>query len=576
MRRFESIVRVLVVGAILLTSIPPAAISAHSFNRPQAQTEEPAETPTLEATTTETTVATTEPTAEPDTPTPLPTDTPTVPPTEASTAPALPTLVSSPALTTQVTATATPTPTTPLAAELEANEGKPTGFHLYLPLIFKYDLPQADFTAKPVIGPVPLRVTFLNRSTYATKYVWDFGDGHTDTALNPIHTYTQAGVYTVTLVAGDGVISDTLTKAHYLTPLNLPGEESPPVPEDTPLGILSAFPSTSVLDNFNRSNGAIGSNWSGATWGYTITSNQLYNEGGGPIYWDPTSFGANQEVYVTLTHVESAVSEQDLLLKAQSNDDWGDGLIEVLYDAVGERVQVWTYTAAQDWVQRGADIPVTFANGDQFGARATASGQVEVYQNGGLLATRDVTGWPYYANGGYIGMWFIDADTSILDDFGGGVTSSAPIANFLATPLTGLTPLIVTLANYSLNANSYGWNFGDGSTSTIISPTHTYTQAGVYTVTLTASNGTITDTLTRTNYITISNPSPLANFAGTPLSGSVPLTVTFSNSSTNASSYLWKFGDNTTSTVISPTHPYTQVGVYTVTLSASNGSLTNT
>jgi hypothetical protein len=53
---------------------------------------------------------------------------------------------------------------------------------------------------------------------------------------------------------------------------------------------------------------------------------------------------------------------------------------------------VWTYTSSQGWVQRGADIAVTFANGDIFGARATASGQVSVYENGNLLGTRDITG----------------------------------------------------------------------------------------------------------------------------------------------------------------------------------------
>jgi RHS repeat-associated protein len=63
---------------------------------------------------------------------------------------------------------------------------------------------------------------------------------------------------------------------------------------------------------------------------------------------------------------------------------------------------------------------VTFANGDQLGARATAAGQVGVYKNGTLLGTRDVTGWPYYDDGGYIGLWFVSAEEAYADNFGGG------------------------------------------------------------------------------------------------------------------------------------------------------------
>lgn len=71
-------------------------------------------------------------------------------------------------------------------------------------------------------------------------------------------------------------------------------------------------------------------------------------------------------------------------------------------------------------MQYGADIPVTFVNGDQFGARALADGTVEVYRNGVLLATRDVTAWPHYSSGGYLGLWFGDAKNVLIDDFGGG------------------------------------------------------------------------------------------------------------------------------------------------------------
>jgi hypothetical protein len=188
------------------------------------------------------------------------------------------------------------------------------------------------------------------------------------------------------------------------------------------------------LDNFNRANGSIGSNWSGNPDEYSISSNQLSVDGNGAatdIYWGNEMFGADQEAYVTFTHIDPNADEQDLLLKSQSNSTWGEGVLEVLYDPAGQRVQVWTYDWPAEWVQQGADIPVTFADGDTLGARALVEGTVEVYKNGTLLGTRDITSWSYYADGGYIGLWFMGAQEAVLDDFGGGnaPTGAAPFPN---------------------------------------------------------------------------------------------------------------------------------------------------
>ena len=86
----------------------------------------------------------------------------------------------------------------------------------------------------------------------------------------------------------------------------------------------------------------------------------------------------------------------------------------------------------------------------------------------------------------------------------------------------------------NLSTGSYTstlWTFGDGGTSTAISPTHLYTNPGVYTVTLTIADITATIGLTRSNYITVYQPVT-ADFSATPLSGTAPLTVTFTNQST--------------------------------------------
>ncbi|RYD56894.1 MAG: PKD domain-containing protein [Sphingobacteriales bacterium] len=114
---------------------------------------------------------------------------------------------------------------------------------------------------------------------------------------------------------------------------------------------------------------------------------------------------------------------------------------------------------------------------------------------------------------------------------------------------------------------SYLWDFGDGNTSTLQNPTHTYTVASNYSVSLviTNSNG-CTNTLTKANYVKL-NPKPLIGFtASNTASCSVPHTSTFINTSTGGSSYLWHFGDGSTSTLQSPSHTYTTAGAYTVKL----------
>ncbi len=79
-------------------------------------------------------------------------------------------------------------------------------------------MPVAQFTASTTSGPAPLALNFLNTSTGAiTNYAWGFGDGTTSTAQAPIHVYSAAGIYTVTLTATGPGGSNTQTRGNYLT-----------------------------------------------------------------------------------------------------------------------------------------------------------------------------------------------------------------------------------------------------------------------------------------------------------------------------------------------------------------------
>ncbi len=136
-----------------------------------------------------------------------------------------------------------------------------------------------------------------------------------------------------------------------------------------------------------------------------------------------------------------------------------------------------------------------------------------------------------------------------------------PDASFQTTA-NGLT---VTFTNTSSGTfDDVLWNFGDGFTSSAASPTHTYQQAGTYTVQLTVTNEGGSDTATDT--ITVAPPPPQAGFQVT-ING---LTVTFTNTSSgDFDDVLWNFGDTFTSNEISPTHTYGAAGTYTVQLTVT-------
>jgi PKD repeat protein len=83
--------------------------------------------------------------------------------------------------------------------------------------------PVADFTASPTEGYAPLTVQFIDRSSGAiTGRSWAFGDGGSDTVPNPVHTYNNPGVYTVTLTVYGSGGSHTLTRPNYITVTSIP------------------------------------------------------------------------------------------------------------------------------------------------------------------------------------------------------------------------------------------------------------------------------------------------------------------------------------------------------------------
>lgn len=140
-----------------------------------------------------------------------------------------------------------------------------------------------------------------------------------------------------------------------------------------------------------------------------------------------------------------------------------------------------------------------------------------------------------------------------------------------AAPATeGCVPFQINFSNSGSVGDIYEWDFGDGNTSTQQSPSHLFTTPGVYTVRLIAfdtlvcnSSDTMEVTITVFDYA-------VADFSWTPSIIYVGDDVTFTNMSTNATGYLWDFGDGNTSTDVHPVHSYSAAGTYTVCLTATN------
>jgi PKD repeat protein len=127
------------------------------------------------------------------------------------------------------------------------------------------------------------------------------------------------------------------------------------------------------------------------------------------------------------------------------------------------------------------------------------------------------------------------------------------------------------------------WDFGEpGGSATDPDPSYVYSVPGTYTVTLTVYGPGGSDQRVKTDFIVVdppSSPTLQADFSATPLVGTAPLQVQFTDLSTctgTIDSWAWDLGDGTTSSAQDPSHTYGSAGKYAVTLTVTSGTLTDT
>ncbi|PTM09410.1 MAG: hypothetical protein DA408_18465 [Bacteroidetes bacterium] len=174
----------------------------------------------------------------------------------------------------------------------------------------------------------------------------------------------------------------------------------------------------------------------------------------------------------------------------------------------------------------------------------------------------------------------IPDDASVLTiDFEATATSNHPNAGADVSLANCPFTCRVVLDNTSTSNDNltFRWNFDDGATSADREPgEHSYATVGSYDITMEAFlNGVLEETVTKTVNVVDPVADPIPGFEIINDGCFAPCTVTFQNSSTNASEYLWNFGDNsaeqTTTSLADVVHTYDKPGDYTVTLTAFNG-----
>jgi len=406
--------------------------------------------------------------------------------------------------------------------------------------------PVANFTATPRNGTMPLTVTFTDNSTNTpTSWIWSFGDGSTvnSTQQNPVHTYANAGIYTVSLNATNAGGSNTKTVANYIT-----------VTVPVPVANFTATP-------------RIGT----APLTVTFTDNSTNT----PTSWN-WSFGDSSLVNATQRNpVHTYASAGNYTVSLTATNAGGSNTTTVAnYITVNVTAPVANFVGTPT----SGSLPLTVTFTDS--STNTPTSWFWVFGDGVTSTLQNPT-HTYASTGTYtVSLNATNAAGSNTFTRTNYITVSSvtPVANFVGTPTSGSVPLTVTFTDSSTNIpTSWLWVFGDGVTSTLQNPTHTYASAGTYTVSLTATNAAGSNTITRTSYITVSSVIPVANFVGTPLSGAAPLTVIFTDSSTNTpTSWFWVFGDGATSTLQNPTHTYASAGTYNVAHTATNSAGSNT
>jgi PKD repeat protein len=427
-------------------------------------------------------------------------------------------------------------------------------------------LPAADFTADITSGTVPLIVNFTDSSQNTpTSWDWDFGDGNSSTAQNPVYTYPDTGVYNVTLSVSNAYGSDSLTKNYFINVTGtIPDAELDFNRNNVALEYNDSFiPGTyaapvtyrphvmnydEILSLGNISETAYLDNITGVEYGAFATWNSSY------VQWNFPSDIAIGPVSGLDTRIYTSTSE-DIFYNHTLTRTFN----ETVFTSAGvQHVNLTVNFGDTDfesvciglWPAKDLNCTGMIIN-SSFATNAPVQPIIS-YNHLGLDKNGIVTGYDYY----------FSYDIAITPN---------------ASAVTH-KPMV-----YVWEGIEHEKRFFSGGYTTIDLPADmlAYDAHSFSVTTNTSCDWTVE---TQDNYLSVltgeshavSLPAPVADFTANVTSGTAPLSVQFNDTSANTpTAWTWEFGDGNTSAAANPAYTYPDAGVYNVTLTVSNAGGTD-
>lgn len=405
---------------------------------------------------------------------------------------------------------------------------------------------EADFTANETFGLVPMTVLFTDSSTgQGLSYQWDFGDGTANsTEQNPVHTYTWGGTYDVALTVGNNASSSTLMKEGYITVM----EPMPPIGGDPAYFMIhSNVDGAEVYFNGDWYAGTIENGTllvetcttCTPVWMYTVKKCGYFS-----LTQENDEYpGKDQTVHL---YANLTAPKEPLIADFSANvtEAYAPPLtVRFLGSPVGV-VESWNWSFGDGTYSEEVDPAHTYTEFGNYTVTLTISNSA------------------------------CQEDTMVKEDFIRIAEKPPFAAGFLLSSSEGPAPFSVRCTDSSIgDPTRIVYDFGDGFMVMGLDASHTYRSAGTYTITQTvakfdpATRLTLKSTAAKQVEVFKVLPlGPLAGFSASPLTGSAPLTVTFTDESLgDPTFYIYDTGDGFRLMGANPTYTYRTPGIYTVT-----------
>jgi PKD repeat protein len=384
-------------------------------------------------------------------------------------------------------------------------------------------------------------------TTAAAFYSWNFGDGNNGNGTNPLHTYTNAGYYPVTLIVSDGFCVDTALQYVLVTvPCSLTANFSVTY---GPNGSVS-FSNTSTGLNANAWQN--GFQW---TYGEPISGfyNTSYNSNGSHQYGSNGVYNVTLTVQTMSPNCNSFVVQTITVTNSPCNMP-----IDANYSYTTGAAGTASFTSLCTGTTAAANYFWNFGDGN------TAAGPNPVH----TFTTNNY--WP---------VKLMVFDGGCIDSLTQGVnTLNSPcllIAGFTFTQGASGQVFFSSSSTGTSASTSFTWNFGNGAFSNGNQGSTSYVANGNYTVTLGVANNCnsctpCSDTFTAVVTVTSVTCNISAGFNYTVGAGGQVNFASTSSGTLASATYSWDYGDGTTGTGATSAHTYSNGGVHQVYLSVNN------